>query len=146
MTVEGTESGPPEGTSPLSAVPHDSDEIEIRVSRHQLEQWTSPFIPARELQRLGEVVNDGAERAFQYAEREQAHRIAMDDRNAKRLELADSREYRLSWAGMWFAFALATIAIIAGVISGLKDQPVVGSILGGGGLVLIVVAFLRRPK
>jgi uncharacterized membrane protein len=120
--------------------------LDLRVSREQLEQWSSPFVPAQELQRLDSVVVNGAERAFKYAEREQEHRIGMDERQAKRLEEADEREYFLAWAGMGFAFLFACLAIGSGLALGLRGQPVAGTILGGGGLVLIVAAFLRRPK
>ncbi|MEW2384507.1 DUF2335 domain-containing protein [Micromonospora sp. NPDC047707] len=120
--------------------------VDLRVSREQLEQWSSPFVPSHELQRLDAVVENGAERAFRYAEREQEHRLGMDERQAQRLERADRREYVLAWAGMGFAFMLASTAIGAGVFLGYKGQPIAGTILGGGGLVLIVAAFLRRPK
>ncbi|MEU8329857.1 DUF2335 domain-containing protein [Micromonospora sp. NPDC048839] len=143
VTSPDTANGQLEPTIPAQREPVEL--LDLRVSREQLEQWSSPFVPSHELQRLGAVVDNGAERAFKYAEREQEHRLSMDDRQAKRLERADSREYVLAWAGMGFAFVLALLAIGAGVVLGLKGQPIAGTILGGGGLVLIVVAFLRRP-
>jgi uncharacterized membrane protein len=135
------------GQSDPARLPATSTEesVELRVSRQQLEEWSSPFVPATELERLGGVVENGAERAFGYAEREQEHRHLMDGRQADRLERADKREYVLSWAGMCLAFGLAVAAIVSGVVLGLRDQGVAGTILGGTGLVLIIVAFLRRP-
>jgi uncharacterized membrane protein len=120
--------------------------VELRLTQQAFEEWKSPFVPSHELQRLDDVVDNGAERAFSYAEREQRHRHDMDERQAKRLERADKREYTLAWAGMIFAFALAVIAIGTGAYLGVRNHPWAGSILSALGVSLIIAAFLKRPS
>lgn len=76
--------------------------------RVQQQSWEGPLPTPDALRAFNEIVPNGAERIFSMAEREQAHRIAIEDRG----QLATIREMR--W-GQWLG-ALISLAAIVGAI------------------------------
>ncbi len=103
---------------------------------HQItEQFSGPVPPPGVLEQYDQIVPGSAERIIAMAEQEIDHR-----RNVE-LKII-SREFREAKRGQVCALAIGTIAIIASVIISFTGAQWAASVIGGGGVVGLVSAFI----
>jgi len=100
----------------------ESNESENEIS---YASFSGPLPPPNVLAGYNDAVKDGAERLLKMTENQSNHRMKM--------------EYR----GQWFAFILGLMGLTGAVIVGIYGSPWVGVTIGGGTLVILVVAFLK---
>lgn len=100
------------------------------------EKYTGPFAHPDLLEKLNEVVDDGAERAFRLTEREQEHRHAMEravlDASVKQHD-RDASDRRLVIVLLFVFLALSLGGAIAAIMTGHS---------AGGGLVAGAAAII----
>lgn len=98
----------------------DSTKKEISVA-----SFAGPLPPPDIMAGYNEAVPNGAERIMKMAESQSNHIMKMENK------------------GQWFAFILGILGLIGAVIVGIFGSPWVGVTIGGGTLVILVVAFLK---
>lgn len=87
-----------------------------------------------------------AERIMVMAEKEQSHRhekeslMLQSDTNVNKEIMVERQR------GQHYAFAIAVIAITAGTYASVNGNNIAGSVIGGGGVVGLVSAFLYSRK
>lgn len=101
--------------------------------------FSGPLPPPATLQRYSEVIDNGAERIFQMAERNQAHRHELEQA-AIRSEIRTA-ERGVVWGGV---IALAGLAC-AGFLGWMGHEGAAG-IVGGGTLATMVTAFVYGTR
>lgn len=134
-----------QGHSPAQSMRHRPESGGI-VAHAQSVQYVGPTPPPEHVEAYERILPGAAERFLKIAEEEVAHRRKLED---GRLEMAreTARTNRLlaRW-GQWFAFLIAMSGIAGGVYLASNGAEVAGGIIGGGGLVTIILGFLRKSK
>ena len=119
-----------------------------------------PIPSSEELFRYNQVLPGAADRILSMAERNQQRRHdseAVADKSNRIMADANARavdaNIRSSDAaivetrrGQWMAFTIALLFLLAAVGLALAGKEIVSSVLGGGVLVALVAAFLRKPS
>ena len=99
-------------------------------------QWQGPLPPPAVVEAFDHVVENGAERIFRMAEKEQEHRHRMENIQLEAEVKAQSR-------GQWLGFAVSFASISGAVIAAAVHAPVMVSVaLVGIPMAGVVKAFL----
>jgi len=117
-----------------------------------VEAFQGPLPPPETLEKYNRICPGAAERIIQMAEQQSAHRRAQEKR-LLRARIRDAFKQRAETRlGQWLGFAIGTTAIVAGSVVAVWTDTVsggvAGSIIGGGGVVGLVSAFIygrQRP-
>lgn len=107
--------------------------------RFQIKQHSGPLPAPEALLEYDRIVPGAAERILHMAEKQQSHRHEQE-----KLDLNEGVKY--ARRGQWMAFTITTAAFVVGTYLAFTGHPTVASILFGGVLVGIVVAFLGSRK
>jgi uncharacterized membrane protein len=113
------------------------DQQEVRAIIRQ--EFSGPLPPPAILEKYNEIIENGAERIMVMAEEQSKHRKELE----KKALDTDSRN---SLLGVIFAFILGVTTITIGGLVILKGQPWPGTIIGSGGLVALVYAFIYGTR
>lgn len=106
-------------------------------------QYMGPTPPPEHVEAFERMIPGAADRFLKLAEGEAAHRRAIEERMAQETQANAATNRTLAGRGQGYAFIIAMSGIAAGFYLGLHGQQITGSIIGGGGLVTIILAFLR---
>jgi uncharacterized membrane protein len=87
-----------------------------------------------------------AERIMVMAEKEQSHRHVQESSIVQADIVVNKEILTERKRGQYLAFGIAVIAISAGTYAGINGASLAGSIIGGGGVVGLVSAFLYNRK
>jgi len=109
-----------------------------QVSVHQ-HSWRGPLPAPEYLAKFNEVAPGTAERIIKMAEQEGQHAREVEMRAIKGM-------LRLQHVGQVCAFVVSVLSISAAYFLTMADHDMVASILVGGSLASIVLAFLHRKK
>lgn len=100
-------------------------------------QWQGPLPPPAVVEAFDHVVENGAERIFRMAEKEQEHRHRMESTLVEAESKAQAR-------GQWLGFAVSLASISGAVFSAVMHAPVAVSVaLVGIPVAGVVKAFLK---
>lgn len=121
--------GPVDPTNPSAP---SSRRTEVQV---QHEEFSGPLPSPEVLKRYSEAFENGAERIFEMAEREQAHRHTQE-----------SRIVLFSGSGTIFAFVLGMTATVGGLWLVHSDKPISGFAFFFSGAGSLVAAFFYDRK
>lgn len=104
--------------------------IERKITAHQgpLPQW-------EDLERYGQIIPDGADRIMTMAEKQQEHRMALENK-------AISEQLSQSKRGQSFGLLIGLTALMGGVVCIMTGHEWSGAFLGGGGLTGLVSVFV----
>src|SRR5213596_2032815 len=80
------------------------------------------------------------------AERQQHHRHELVMKAYETNRQISCFEMKLEQRGQWFAFAIAVIALMVSAFLGYQKAQIGSAIVGGGGIIGLVTAFLRRGR
>ena len=112
------------------------------LSLSKVEQFSGPIPPPRVLADY-ELIEPGfAGRIITMAEEQAAHRKAMEKVSLEAEIKATDESFLEAKRGQRFGLVIGIVAIVAGVICAYLKQPWPGSIIGGGGVVGLVTAFI----
>jgi uncharacterized membrane protein len=100
-----------------------------------VEKTSGPLPHWQHLEKYNEIIPNGAERIMAMAEKQQEHRIKMEER-------AISSQLDQSARGQLFGLIIGCVALAAGTICGLMGHEITGSIIGGGGITGLVSVFV----
>eukprot|EP01012_Entosiphon_sulcatum_P017117 TRINITY_DN21936_c0_g2_i1.p2 TRINITY_DN21936_c0_g2~~TRINITY_DN21936_c0_g2_i1.p2 ORF type:complete len:145 (+),score=9.05 TRINITY_DN21936_c0_g2_i1:263-697(+) len=115
--------------------------------RHQSVSIQGGPTPPPEHVEAYERLSPGATNRFLVlAEGEAAHRRTHENAHLKVVEENAAHERTLAGRGQTYAFVIAVLAIGGAVFLGFKGAEVTASVIGGGSLVAIIVAFLGGGK
>ena len=116
---------------------------EILLSIYQFsikESFHSGPIPdAESLKEYDETIPDGANRIMIMAEKQQEHRISIENK-------VISSQLNQSKRGQSFGLIIAIIGIIAASFLGYNDKKTVGGIIGGGTVISLVAVFVTGKR
>lgn len=98
-----------------------------------------PLPDVETLDGYARLIPDGAERIMQMAERQQAHRISLEDKVV-------SGQITQSNIGQWLAFFIGLAALGGAVYCIAIGAEIGGSVLGVGGITGLVTAFIQGRK
>lgn len=100
-------------------------------------QWQGPLPPPNVVKAFDNVVENGAERIFRMAEKEQEHRHRMEGLQA-------DAEFNAQSRGQWLGFAVSFASISGAVVAAIMHAPVAVSVaLVGIQMAGVVKAFLK---
>lgn len=104
--------------------------IERKITAHQgpLPQW-------EDLKKYGQIIPNGADRIMTMAEKQQEHRMALENK-------AIGEQLSQSKRGQIFGLLIGLTAIIGGVVCIMTGHEWSGAFLGGGGLTGLVSVFV----
>jgi len=109
------------------------------VAAHVSKQFSGPIPPPEYLEHYNRIVPNAAERILAMAEREQTHR---HDGQKRALD-ADIKEGKL---GQILAFLIGVFTIGCGTYAAINGAQVAGSLIGSGGVIALVTAFILGRK
>ncbi len=117
-----------------------SEEIEHELIEHieaKLEavSYSGPIPPPEAIARYNEIIPDGANRIMTMAEKQQSHRIAIEEK-AIRSNIIESR------LGQIFGFIIALICLSLGTYLTLNNHPKVGGVLLSATIVSLTTLFV----
>jgi len=118
-----------------------------------MERSSSPFPPPDLIAGYKEVMPGLEERLIALIEGQNKHRQSMekkeqdaeieDTRERLKIDAEDMRANRLErYRGQWFGFALGALAIVGAVVAAALDKPLMGGLIGGGGVAALAGAFV----
>ncbi|MCW5549170.1 MAG: DUF2335 domain-containing protein [Opitutaceae bacterium] len=105
--------------------------------------YSGPTPPPDHIEAYQRWVPDAAERFMRIAESEIEHRRLLEVRHMKEMELTGEVNRKQSGRGQWMAFVLGVIGIGGSIWLGVMGQVWPSTVIGGGSLTAIIVAFLR---
>lgn len=106
------------------------------------ESFSGPLPPPEILAQYKEISPDLIKQIEVMAAKEQEHRHGIEDKTVN-AGIEDLKEGRIiERHGQIFAFLIGTIAIISGTIIALCGYQIAASIIGGGGILGLVSAFI----
>lgn len=108
--------------------------------------YFGPTPPPEHVEAYERIVPGAAERFLNFAEDEMRHRRQLENRQLETAVMMANASLEQSKRGQNYAFLIAVIGILGTLYLGHVGATVVGSVLGGGSLVTIIVAFLRAPS
>ncbi|MGE4301980.1 MAG: DUF2335 domain-containing protein [Victivallaceae bacterium] len=104
-----------------------------------------PLPPADELIKYGDILSDLPERILLMAEREQANAHENDrttrelmQRESERADRKIENDRKNRILALWVALSIVFMIIAGAVSCAILNQPIPASVLGGGGLVMLV--------
>lgn len=106
-------------------------------------QYMGPTPPPAHVEAFERMLPGAAGRFLTLAEGEASHRRALEIEATKESQANGLTNRKLVSRGQFYAFVIAMSGIAAGFYLGIKGAQITGSIIGGGGLVTIILAFLR---
>jgi len=87
------------------------------------------------LEGYNRIITDGANRIMKMAEDQAAHRMELEKRVINSQQIQSER-------GQWLGLAIAIVGLGVALVLGLYGQQVVASVVGGGTVVSLAVAFI----
>ncbi len=132
----------------MAKPPAPQDQTKIQAHHLEIQQFTQvSFLPPPEMLESYEKIQPGlTERIVKITEAEVAHR------HSQEIKMLDSdievkrnyqKEVRL---GQWLGFSIGAIAVGAGTVAAINGAEWFGSIMGGGGITSLVLAFIYGRK
>ena len=129
------------------ALEHISPRISKKLNKEERKELVSfamsvqkthvgPLPDPETLEGYARLIENGAERIMQMAERQQEHRIAIEKQAIK-------SQLHQSATGQTYAIIIALVFIASSLTCALFNQTVIAGILGVSGLSGIVTAFIR---
>ena len=109
---------------------------DVRVSVIEAASFRGPLPPPTMFSAYEHVLPGSADRILRMAEREQEHRINWEN-IALPAGIHDMKRTH------WITFIVSMSAIVAAVILGMNDVPIVAGLLGSSGLVGAVLSLAR---
>lgn len=88
------------------------------------------------LEEYSRLIPNGAERIMKMAEKQSEHRLTMEKK-------ALSSHVNQGYIGQVFGLIIGLATIAAGVYLGINGQPLLGGVLGVGGITGLVTAFIK---
>lgn len=121
----------------FDAVPKNKRPQLIRgIAMTVMKAHSGPLPDPETLERYSVLIPNGAERIMQMAEKQQNHRMGLESR------VIDS-QLRQSNTGQILAFVIGLAALGAGAFCIYSGHELGGSVIGGGGIVGLVTAFIK---
>ena len=109
----------------------------VVVQREQ--SFSGPLPPPEILGRYNDILPGAAERIIQMAEKQAAHRQALET-------VAISSDASRSKWGQIFGFIVATIGLVVSCLLGIYGSAITASVMGAGTLVALVSVFIYGSK
>ncbi len=109
----------------------------------QSSSYIGPTPPPEHIEIYERMVPGSAARFITLAEGEASHRRHHEDEHLEIVKANAATSRSLARLGQIFAFIIAMSGIGVGFWLGLHNAQITGGIIGGGGLVTIILAFLR---
>ncbi len=109
----------------------------VVVQREQ--SFSGPLPPPEILGRYNDILPGAAERIIQMAEKQAAHRQALET-------VAISSDASRSKWGQIFGFIVATIGLVVSCLLGIYGSAIAASVMGAGTLVALVSVFIYGSK
>ena len=108
----------------------------------QVNQFVGPIPPPALIADYGKIDSSFPERIMTLAENETAHRHRMEEKalNADIEDMKAERVYQR--IGQLFGLTIGLTAVIGGLITSVKGQPIAGSLIGVGGVAGLVKVFI----
>jgi uncharacterized membrane protein len=116
------------------------------VSHQSLEVSSGPTPPPAHVEAYERICPGAAERFLKLAEDEAQHRRKHENSHLAIVEANAKASRSLVSRGQIFAFLIAMSGIGAGVWLSLNEARIAGSIIGGGSLATIILAFLPSNR
>lgn len=105
--------------------------------------YIGPTPPPEHIEAYERMLPGAAARFLTLAEGEATHRRSHENAHVEIMKENAKASRILAGRGQLFAFVIAMTGIGAGFWLGLHNAQITGGIIGGGGLVTIILAFLR---
>lgn len=107
----------------------------LSLSITKTNHFSGPLPPPDLLKHYDEIQNGFAERIIKMAEQDAEHTRDMQRRilEAKKSEVS---------LGQIFGFLIGIIALICGTVAAIYDHPIVGALIGSGGVIGLVSVFI----
>ena len=143
---------PPEGVSELpeeiqNQLPKGATVVTVE-SVQSIESYTGSCPPPSYISQLNEIDPSYADRMIAMSERQQQHRIETEASFAKASILDAEKERKQIGLGQFFGLVVSLAGIGCGTAVGICGETfgsaVIGSIIGGGGLVSLVAQFMMK--
>lgn len=115
--------------------PPSQQSVQVAMMRTETSIWQGPLPPASELEKYNLAIPGGAERILAMAERQQAHRIALED-------FAVKGQITQSGRGQTYALFIGILGIVGCVVLGLASQTKSSIALGAVSMGTLAVAFI----
>lgn len=120
----------------FKGVPKDKRDQIARII-YSVQKFHSGPLPAPEtLEEYSRLIPQGAERIMKMAESQSGHRMEMEKK-------ALSSHVNQGYIGQIFGLIIGLAAIGASVYLGINDQPILGGVIGLGGITGLVTAFIK---
>jgi uncharacterized membrane protein len=131
----------PENTNPIP-----QQQERVISGRLEVSQYSGPLPDPEILARYEKVLPGAAERTFRLVESEQEHRHRMQEKQLD-AEIADQKIVRnIEKRGPILALVVAAIVMGVSVTTALNGKEATASVIGGGGLIALVTAFIQGRK
>lgn len=116
-------------------IPQKRDEARVVITRFVAKSHSGPIPSAEEMEHLERILPGSANRCFEMAEREQAHRHAVSG------GIVD-KEFRLRGRGQWLALAGLFLLLMVVAWLGYLGDPKSAAALGAATIVGVVTIFV----
>jgi uncharacterized membrane protein len=137
---------PPPGSSVEIAnpPPASSESQVVSYLKAEISTISGPLPPPELLKRYQAIIPNAPERFLAMVEEEGRHRRQLEKKRQD-ATIEDERAARQQIRrGQYCALALGIIGIVGGTISAALGSPLAASIIGGGGIAAIILAFMKR--
>jgi uncharacterized membrane protein len=123
-----------------SAVTRDKNGDDLHVEQQELTVWAGALPSPDDLAHFNTLIPNGAERIMQLTEREQSHRIALEEQIVPQNLAAQSR-------GQWLGFVLSIVSLgLAAATSYAGVAPIVSIALVGVPVLAVAKALVDSWK
>jgi uncharacterized membrane protein len=123
----------------LAKEEHKELRAQIRQIETRLQRFSGPLPPPEAFEKYEGTLKGAANRILTMAEKQQDHRINMERKIVK----SNSTNEKL---GLIFGLVVALSAISGGIYCAHIGQTVVAVVIGGGGVVGLITAFVQGSK
>lgn len=113
-----------------------------RVVRAIQVTHSGPLPTPTDIERYDHLIPNGADRIMAMAEREQAHRHQMEEREQALLEQAERNDFIITKRGQAFGLGVCLAVLLAGIVLALAGHATVAAVLVGLDLVSLVAVFV----
>jgi len=119
----------------LADLPEDKRKEVIGFVSQTIRLHQGPLPSPETLKGYDSIVENGAERVFQMAERQSSHRMALEKE-------AISSEIKQSVTGQWMGFILAIVFLLASIYLAIIGHSTLAGVIGGSTILGLVSIFV----
>ncbi len=114
----------------------------------QTSQRTYPawMVPPEVLNGLNEVVENGAERMFSMAEKEQNVTHEFERKRLEQVSVVTKQDHNETILGQWLAFFVCVFLIALSGWAIYLNHEIIGALISCGGMAGIITAFIKRGR